>query len=242
MKRAELTGKRFGRFIVLRFAGMNHRQNTTWECLCDCGRKKIVTACKLLQGLSKCSERCPAKQTLLPVDVTIPPQSKLIPLSRGKFAIIDEELYETISIWNWCAELNRNTWYAHRAVYLGGGRAHCKLQKIKMHRFVLGLETGSGGIVDHINGNGLDNRRCNLRLCQHSDNIQKGPHKKNKYGFLGISITKDSPHRPYRARISDNGKRIGLGNFATATEAAIAYNKAALELHGIHAHVNSEVL
>jgi len=123
-------------------------------------------------------------------------------------------------------------------VYLGGGRAHCKIRKVKMHHAVLDVNPRPPLEVDHINGNGLDNRRGNLRVTGHSSNVQKGQHRVNSYGFLGIRKVADSPRRPWRARISNNGKRIELGNHATPEQAARAYDEAARKIHGPHAKTN----
>jgi hypothetical protein len=92
--------------------------------------------------------------------------------------------------------------------------------------------------VDHINGEGLDNRRENLRLATHAQNLKNLKVPKNSTtGFKGVSFRKDK--RKYEAYIKyDNNPRKRLGYFKTAKEAAEAYNDAAAEFHGEYARLN----
>ena len=87
------------------------------------------------------------------------PQIKLIPLTQGKFAIVDAEDYDRLSQYKWQAEKHKTTFYAKRK---------SKYKSIKMHREI--LKPSNGMICDHKNHNGLDNRRCNIRLCTHAQN------------------------------------------------------------------------
>ena len=79
-----------------------------------------------------------------------------IPLTRGKAAIVDDEDYESLSLHHWSCS---KTGYAMRGFREGG-----KMVYLKMHHAILGKPL-QGYVVDHINGDRLDNRRCNLRLC-----------------------------------------------------------------------------
>ncbi len=88
---------------------------------------------------------------------------KLIPLSQGKFAIVDAEDYDRLSSYKWAVSKKRNNWYA---------KGRCGGLTIKMHRVIMGLKKGDGKEVDHRNGNGLDNRKENLRLCSHAENLR----------------------------------------------------------------------
>ena len=89
-------------------------------------------------------------------------------------------------------------------------------------------------VVDHINGNPLDNRRANLRLCtQAENNLNRGA---TKGSFKGVWI--DKRYGSWIAQIGHNGKRRHLGSFATPEDAARAYDTAARELHGNFAHLN----
>lgn len=114
-----------------------------------------------------------------------------------------------------------------------GGR-HNK-EHVFMHRFIMMAPEGLE--VDHINGNRLDNRECNLRIVTPSKNqYNRRMQRNNKTGYKGVSF--DRSRGKFMASISANGKQINLGRFKTAEEAARAYNQAALELHGEYAFLN----
>ena len=103
-----------------------------------------------------------------------------------------------------------------------------------MHRQI--LVPGYGQEVDHINRNPLDNRRANLRLCARSENAHnQGKHRDNTSGYKGVFA-----YRPgmWRARIMADGAVHHLGVFVDPVEAALAYDRAAIELHGSFAHLN----
>lgn len=100
-----------------------------------------------------------------------------------------------------------------------------------MHREIMGLSIGDQREVDHINGNRLDNRRCNLRLATHEQNMHNARRRKdNSSGFKGVSWKVRD--RKWYAAIEISGKRIHLGVFDTAEEAHVAYCGAADRLHG----------
>lgn len=103
-----------------------------------------------------------------------------------------------------------------------------------LHHILLGI---SGKAVDHINGNGLDNRRKNLRVANYSQNnknaVKRKDWKHSKY--KGVGRNRDGQ---FIARIQSNGCRILIGTFKTEIEAARAYNEAAMELHGEFARLN----
>jgi hypothetical protein len=91
---------------------------------------------------------------------------KAIPLSQGKFAIVDDEFYDSLSQFKWSAARNQRTYYAQRSIYMGG-----KSKTILMHRVVAelaGLQLDR--LIDHCNNNGLDNRKDNLRSASRLNN------------------------------------------------------------------------
>lgn len=155
---------------------------------------------------------------------------KLIPLTQGKFAMVDDADYDWLNQWKWCASKSRHTYYATRVDTSSGKRIN-----IKMHRLI--SEAKDGELTDHENGNGLDNQRHNLRNCSHSENNKnKKAHGKSKY--LGVSIHNKDPYIYWRATIKSEGKYLFLGYFNSELEAAIAYNNAAIIHHGKFARLN----
>ena len=92
-----------------------------------------------------------------------------IPLTQDKVALIDDEDYERIAAHKWCAIRDRSQWYAARNTQRDGRNT-----TVRMHREILGLSLGDGMETDHRNGDGLDNRRDNLRVATHAQNQANG--------------------------------------------------------------------
>lgn len=153
---------------------------------------------------------------------------KEIFLTKGKIAIVDDGDYDNLVHHEWSAYSNGYGWYA---------RATINGKTVTMHRFVLDyygtLET------DHINGNGLDNRRNNLRLATTAENqFNRGPQKNNASGCKGIDWY--PRHQAWRARIQAYKRPIFLGYYPSLNDAASAYREAAAKFHGEFARTNSE--
>ena len=151
---------------------------------------------------------------------------KEIKLTQGKVALIDDEDYEMVSKLKWYAMKTSNKFYVASS------------NNKYLHRFIMNV-TDSNIKVDHINGDTLDNRRSNLRLCSHRENIRNCViSKNNTIGYKGIWIRNDGRKKKYAAEITFNYKRIKLGSFYTLEEAAEAYNEAALKYHGEYSNLN----
>lgn len=108
-------------------------------------------------------------------------------------------------------------------------------KKIYLHRVIAGA--GPGEIVDHINGDTLDNRRVNLRIVLQSVNMQNLHKTRGSSRFQGVSFVRNKP-TPWYAKIEHLGTQYGLGHYSTEEAAAAAYNVAARHLFGVGAHLN----
>jgi hypothetical protein len=155
-----------------------------------------------------------------------------IPLTRDKYAIVDPEDYERLNKYKWHAKKCKNTFYACRTQ---GSRRN--KTEIKIHREV--IKPPAGMLVDHINHNGLDNRKANLRPATHQQNIFNRTYK-NKKGssskYKGVSWT---PHvKMWRVRVWFNYKSKNIGYFNDEIEAAKAYDEAVKKYHGDFAVLN----
>jgi hypothetical protein len=151
-----------------------------------------------------------------------------IPLTQGKVALIDEADHDLVSSYSWHTHGTAPLLYARTALPTVNGKQPRRL----MHHVITGLR-----YVDHTNGNGLDNRRSNLRPATQSQNSRnRGKTRANKSGFKGVCWYPTT--RKWVAAIRHNYKLVSLGYFFTPEEAARAYDAAALELHGEFAYLN----
>lgn len=152
-----------------------------------------------------------------------------IPLSQGLFALVDKVDEHLVVRFKWYASKHGITFYAKRNIKINGRRT-----VIRMHRILLGL--GKGEIVDHQNGNGLDNRRFNLRVCTQRENTKNKHVRRGVSKYKGVGWRKD--RGKYDARIVVNYKIIFLGYFIGEIDAAKAYNEAALKYFKQFANLN----
>jgi hypothetical protein len=150
------------------------------------------------------------------------PKIRYIPLTQGEVAMVDAEDYE---------ELSKYKWYVTRH---GGNKYACRCGKrILMHRVI--MKPPRGMVVDHIDGNGLNNRRCNLRICTHAQNACNRRRTGGRSGFRGVE---PKGNGKYAAIVGHKRKRNRAGVFSDPIEAARARDKLARELHGEYAWVN----
>jgi len=154
-----------------------------------------------------------------------------IPLTQGKFAIVDPEDYERLNKYKWYAIKGKSTFYAGRHSKIGINK---KRLYIKMHRQIITHPRFM--VVDHINHNGLDNRKANLRAATFAQNVWNCRRRKGCSGYKGIWFAKDKAK--FRAAIWHNKKREYLGYFDSPRQAAQAYDRAAKKYHGDFAALN----
>lgn len=153
-----------------------------------------------------------------------------IPLTQSKVAVVDFEDYEGVRPYKWHAVKMEHRWYAmHRF----GKHGYC----MPMHRFILGAPDGK--MVDHEDGDGLNNTRKNIRLCSRAQNGQakrlKSPGRATSQ-YRGVSWMKRDG--VWIAQLGIGGKNIYLGRFENEREAARAYDAAALKFFGAFAQPN----
>ena len=161
---------------------------------------------------------------------------KFIPLLGGGEAIIDDQDYEYINQFIWYSDRkiqNIDNFIAVRVVH-NNGRAFFKA----MHHDILSRDSQCDKIVDHINGNSLDNRRINLRLVTTKQNAwNRKPSSSSSHGYKGITRNVGRKKNPWKAVIKINGKSHWIGAFPTKYDAAIAYCERAKQEHGEYAYV-----
>lgn len=155
---------------------------------------------------------------------------KEIPLTNGKFSQVDDEDFEMLSAFSWCHDQKNNR--AFRSVYLPLSKG---ARTLRLHTVI--MKTPPGLVVDHIDGNPLNNQKNNLRICtraENSRNRRKSWKKSSQY--KGVSW--DKTNKKWVASIRFDRRLAHLGSFSTEIEAAKTYNAAAIRLHGKYARLN----
>jgi hypothetical protein len=156
-----------------------------------------------------------------------------IDLGEDEWTIVDPQDYYQMGNYKWYLIGNKKKLYAGRNVKTGPKQTKME----RLHRVI--MDAPRGLIVDHENGDGLDNRRANLRLATHSQNNCNKPKRKNTSSrYKGVYF--DKRRERWLAYIRYNGKRTFLGTFKTEIEAAKAYDNAAKKYHGEFARLNFE--
>jgi hypothetical protein len=160
---------------------------------------------------------------------------KEIPLKDRGMILVDDEDYPWVSRFVWQPQPGSTTYYAVRLYHVGRGATRRGVPLL-LHRLLLPCEPGCE--IDHIDGNGLNNQKKNLRLVSTSQNQmnRSAGLRNNSSRYKGVSFNRKNG--TWHAYIKAAGKRRHLGYFADEREAAFAYNKAAVELFGEYARPN----
>jgi hypothetical protein len=172
---------------------------------------------------------------------------KEIKLTQGEVALVDDEDYEYLSQFKWNLFKTKNTKYVFYA--RGKNLINGKWHNVFMHRLI--LKPKQDQYIDHIDKNGLNNQKLNLRICTKAQNawnkkVQDGRKYKGvreRYPFYKYINSKGETvnkirSKSYQAFIICNKKSIFLGEFKTEIEAAIAYNNGAIKYYGEFANLN----
>ena len=171
---------------------------------------------------------------------------KLIPLSQGFFAKVDDEDYDILMKYKWCIKRISNCYYAKTSVYTKG-----KQKFYSMHRIIMKLNNPKI-FVDHKDNDGLNNQKSNLRICTSGENMRnKRPKRNGSSKYLGVcwavlkckkkiadGSIKIYMYSAWMACIRINNKQKNIGYFKTEENAAIAYNILAEKHHGEFANYN----
>lgn len=147
-----------------------------------------------------------------------------INLTQGLVAIVDDAEFDALSRFKWYADVCGPNVYA--ATYIDG-------VKVRLHALLV----SGGDVVDHRNGNTLDNRKSNLRACTHSQNMQNSTKRCDAQTSQFKGVCYRAERNKWRARIKLQ-REVFLGHFNSEIEAAIAYNRAASEHFGEFARLN----
>lgn len=159
-----------------------------------------------------------------------------IPLSQGYVALVDDEDHERIARHKWSARVTRrkhfpDVVYAYRTVVVDGKRV-----PEHMHQVILGCT----GMIDHVDDDGLNNQKSNLRPATREQNQGRKRHgiPRKHTDYRGVCFRPKQRSKPWDAQIGFNDRNLWLGSFATPEEAARAYDAKAKELHGEFARLN----
>lgn len=161
---------------------------------------------------------------------------KKIKLTQGRVCKVDDEDYNSLIKFKWQGLKLRHTTYARTGIHKGYKDGKRLTDTILMHRLIMNAPQGLQ--VDHIDHDGLNNQKNNLRLCKNSENqMNQGVCKNNKSGYKGVSFNKR--RSVWLSFIHVNNKTKYLGSFKSPENAAIAYNIFAEKHYGEFAHLNT---
>lgn len=158
---------------------------------------------------------------------------KTIRVSKGKYlTLVSDRDFRQLSKYSWHVIKERGgTKYAATSIKVNG-----RYKRVLMHRMIMGEKLNF--LIDHADGNGLNNTRENLRFCTYAqNNANSKVRSTNRVGFKGVKHI-DNPTKPWLASIKHEGQQIYLGQYARVEDAARAYNEAAKKYYGEFARLN----
>lgn len=236
-----LVNQTFEYLTVVALASTGSNGNS-WRCRCACGTERVLpqkrllgrrgragscgsTACAWHKKLLSRAGKTPKKARCI---ITVEGGTAYVHLAGGQVARIDAA--DAVLV-------QAHRWYLSHG-YPTVSRAHgMRMSRLLLDDMLQGAADGKS--VDHLDGDPLNNQRSNLRICTHEQNMRNQKiHRDNTVGYKGVSLDARRKCRPYKARIVVNYAEIHLGMYATAEEAALAYNEAAIKHHGAFARLN----
>jgi len=152
--------------------------------------------------------------------------------SKGHVITVDDDDYELLNTFKW--HIDADGYFQAHTPMVNGKRKH-----VKIHRFITNAPTGM--VVDHINHDKSDNRKANLRVCTHTENVRNMQTRKQLNGIKGVYFTPNEKRKKkYLVCIRVDGRQKNIGRFLTQEEAANAYDIAAKLHYGEFACTNKE--
>lgn len=219
-RKIDMRGKTFGNLKVVSEGLPGHHKESRWVCRCKCGNEVLIPGSQLRNGhytsCGNCLRYVSFGNSMKGID------------HHGVSFLFDKDDYEAVK---------RFRWWVNNHGYVCADDAN--RHRIWLHRLV--MQNPDGKLIDHINGDRTDCRKSNLRVATAKQNSRNSTcERKHNAGYKGVYF--DSARGKYEAHIRPNGRKIHLGRFATAREAALAYNRAAVVYFGEFANINKEVV
>lgn len=227
----DFTGNKFGRLTLIERLPKYKGKDTFYKCKCDCGNECIKRWNSIHRGnVQSCG--CIKKETHITLNLVKFDKDYAYIYVKGldKPAIIDIEDYDKVKNYHW----NRTTLnYINSKIYTNG-----KVITIPLHRLIMGIEKENNKvIVDHIDGNPLNNSKSNLRICSQKENCwNRGLKSTNTSGVTGVR--REHKGNTWHAEIMVNYNIINLGNYKDFNEAVKARKKAEIKYYGEYRRKN----
>lgn len=229
-KHLDFSGKKYNKLTLIEIIGKNNQGSYLWKCRCDCGNFTTGNISDMKRNKPKsCGciiKNKPRKENLYH---PLMDGTTVVELTKNKFVIVDTKIwFDKLIYYKWSILKTSKNGYA-QAFY---EKVDGKNKMILMHRMVMDLLEHKDKIeVDHINRDGLDNRLSNLRLVTRKENSWNiGKISSNNSGYIGVSWNTNA--KKWRSSIEIKGKSIHLGYFSDIIEAAKAYDRETIRLHG----------